>query len=243
MRVRGYAEGVPCWAEVATPDPVAAADFYGALFGWAYADGVFRLGGLAVAGLVESATPRWLTYLNGDDAAGLVDLAVDAGGELVRAPGATPGCAHSALVTDPSGATFGVWQRTGLAGAQLASEPGAICFSDLVTPDLPTAAAFYGKVFGWAAQPGELAPGWAYHDWLIGDRVVGGLVEAPGEPAQWRTTIEVADLNAVRDRCLAEHGTVVLQPMEVTVGRYARFADRHGAMFGVIELEPELRAV
>jgi uncharacterized protein len=242
VRVRGYAEGVPCWAEVATPDPVVAAGFYGALFGWAYEDGVFRLRGLAVAGLVESESARWLTYLAGDDLAGLVDLAVDAGGELVRTPVPASGYGRCALVADPSGAPFGVWQRGGLAGAQLASEPGTICFSDLATPDLSTAAAFYGKVFGWAAQPGELAPGWAYHDWLMGDRVVGGLVEVEGEPAQWRTTIEVADLDTVRDRCLDRHGSVVQEPTPVTVGRYARLADPYGATFGVIELEPELRA-
>ena len=43
MRVRGYAEGVPCWAELESSDPGGAAAFYRELFGWRYdPDGVFR---------------------------------------------------------------------------------------------------------------------------------------------------------------------------------------------------------
>ncbi len=29
-----YAPGTPCWVDLATPDVEAAAEFYGALFGW-----------------------------------------------------------------------------------------------------------------------------------------------------------------------------------------------------------------
>ena len=30
----GYIPGVPCWVDVSEPDPEAAVDFYGGLFGW-----------------------------------------------------------------------------------------------------------------------------------------------------------------------------------------------------------------
>ena len=30
----GYIAGVPCWVDTNQPDPDAAAEFYGALFGW-----------------------------------------------------------------------------------------------------------------------------------------------------------------------------------------------------------------
>jgi uncharacterized protein len=246
VRVRGYAEGVPCWAELRTSDPGAAAGFYRELFGWRYdpVDGVFRLRGYVVAGLVAAAEypAGWLTYLAGDDLDGLAGLAVDSGGALVQAARAVPARGRSAVVADPAGATFGIWQHAGFAGAQIGSEPGTMCFTELVTPDVSGAAAFYGKVFGWSAQPSELALGREYLDWLLGDRVVAGLVDAPaGEPAQWRTTVEVADLDEVRGRCLDRYGRVELEPIEVSVGRYARLADPYGAVFGVIELIPELR--
>ena len=34
----GYIAGVPCWIDTTQPDPDAAAEFYGALFGWELED-------------------------------------------------------------------------------------------------------------------------------------------------------------------------------------------------------------
>lgn len=244
MRVRGYAEGVPCWAELESSDPGGAAAFYRELFGWRYdPDGVFRRDGLAVAGL-RPGTAGWLTYLAGDDLAGLVGQAVDSGGEILRPPTEVPGRGRSALLADTSGAAFGIWQRTGFPGAQLSSEPGTVCFSDLVTPDVGAAGSFYGKVFGWSAQPGGIAPGSESYDWLLGEWIVGGLTEAPAQTtARWRITVEVADLSATLRRCRELDGRVEAEPFGVAVGRYAGLVDPYGAAFGVIELIPELRGV
>ena len=78
MRVRGYAQGMPCWAELVTSDPSAVAEFYRDLLGWRYdpADQVFRLRGAAVAGLVPSRgqPAGWVTYIACDDLAELTGL-------------------------------------------------------------------------------------------------------------------------------------------------------------------------
>src|SRR5262245_13914771 len=34
----GYIPGVPCWVDVSEPDPEAALEFYGSLFGWVFED-------------------------------------------------------------------------------------------------------------------------------------------------------------------------------------------------------------
>ena len=57
----GYPPGVPCWIDVAEPDPTAAAAFYADLFGWSFEDHrsetpdaayrVARLAGRAVAAI------------------------------------------------------------------------------------------------------------------------------------------------------------------------------------------------
>jgi predicted enzyme related to lactoylglutathione lyase len=242
VRVRGYAEGVLCWAELESSDPGGAATFYRELFGWRYdPDGVFRRDGLAVAGL-RAGTAGWLAYLAGDDLGGLVDQAVDSGGEILRQPVEVPGRGRSALLADTSGAAFGIWQRTGFPGAQLGSEPGTVCFGELATPDVGAAGAFYGKVFGWTAQPGDMVPGSEYYDWLLGEWIVGGMIEsAAGTTAHWRITIEVAELSDTLLRCRDLGGRVEIEPFDVAVGRYARIVDPYGAGFGVIELIPELR--
>lgn len=34
----GYIAGAPCWVDASEPDPEAAVDFYGGLFGWEFED-------------------------------------------------------------------------------------------------------------------------------------------------------------------------------------------------------------
>ena len=34
----GYIPGVPCWVDTSQPDPDAAPDFYGGVFGWEFED-------------------------------------------------------------------------------------------------------------------------------------------------------------------------------------------------------------
>jgi predicted enzyme related to lactoylglutathione lyase len=244
VRIRGYAEGTPCWAELSTPDPDAASAFYHGLFGWLLDDGVFRLGGLAVAGLRAGPAPgAWLTYLATDDVAGLGKLVVDGGGEVLAAPAEVGDRGRSALFRDAGGAVFGGWQRGTLAGAQIAAEPDTVCWSDLVG-DERAMAEFYGTIFGWTVQPGALAPDREYRDLAVHGRVVAGLVPLPPEraaQAHWATTIEVIDRAATVQRCLDLGGRVMLGSVNVPPGGYARLADPLGASFGVIELIPHLR--
>jgi predicted enzyme related to lactoylglutathione lyase len=248
--VRGYADGTPCWAQLGTPDIATSEAFYRGLFGWcADADeGAFRLGGLAVAGLVAGNGPGsgpagWLTYVATERIDALPDLVSGGGGATVRAPEPLGTKARAALFTDPSGAVFGGWQRTGLPGAQLAGEPNTVCWSDLATGDEPGATTFYGKVFGWEAQPGEMADGMDYREWLSGGRVIGGIVPLRGAriPAHWRTAVEVACLDWTIQRCRDLGGRLGFGPIDVLVGRYAELVDPHGAAFGIVELIPELR--
>src|SRR2546430_488612 len=85
-----YPPGVPCWIDTAQPDPEAAVQFYGGLFGGEFEDQMpsdapgnyfmARLHGLGVAAIGSQPgetppTPVWNTYIavdNPDEAAGKV---------------------------------------------------------------------------------------------------------------------------------------------------------------------------
>ena len=89
----GYLPGVPCWVDVSSPDPEAAAEFYGGLFGWEFADAtapgasgkyfIARLRGRDVAAVgsqPEGGPPvaAWNTYVwvqSADDTASKVQAA------------------------------------------------------------------------------------------------------------------------------------------------------------------------
>lgn len=159
-----YIPGVPCWVDTSQPDPAAAAEFYGKLFGWELADtmppdapGAYfmaRLNGgdVAAVGSVPGGAPQmatWNTYVwvdSADETAGRVRAA---GGAVLAEPFDIFDSGRMAVFADPEGAVFGVWQAREHRGATVVNEPGSVNFNDLHTRDPERAKAFYGSVFGW----------------------------------------------------------------------------------------------
>ena len=161
----GYVHGVPCAVDTGQPDPQAAVDFYGGLFGWELEDVmppesesryfVARLRGLdvaAVGSITEGAPPvaTWRTYIWVDSADETTSKVRDAGGTVVMEPlDVEPNAGRIAVYTDPEGAEFRVWQAKENRGAQLVNEPGSFNLNRLNTRDVEGAKSFYGSVFGW----------------------------------------------------------------------------------------------
>jgi predicted enzyme related to lactoylglutathione lyase len=160
----GYPPGVPCWVDLAPPDPEAAVAFYRDLFGWQFEDRtpagsdrlylVAQVGGRAIAGVrsqPDGAPPAavWNTYIWVESADEATARARAAGGSVLIEPFDVQDAGRMSVCADPSDAVFGVWQAREHKGAQLVNEPGTWNFSELNTPDPNGAQAFYGAVFGW----------------------------------------------------------------------------------------------
>ncbi|MGI5246488.1 VOC family protein [Dactylosporangium sp. CA-139066] len=253
MRVRGYAPATPCWSVLSSGDPAAAAEFYCGLFGWTTEpteDGAttFLLHGLAVAGLAASPSGRsaWLTYISTADADATTATVAEAGGTVLQPPVDLAGRGRAALFSDPAGGVFGVWQRGRFAGAQVTNEPSSICWSETVTRDVPAAAAFYGKVFGWTEQEGTAVVEHEYHEWISANRVVGGLSPMgeqypPETPQHWRTIFTIDDCAGFVERAKALGGRVLAGPIDAGIGFAAQVMDPTGGSFLAIDLVPELR--
>ena len=159
-----YIPGVPCWIDTSQPDPDAAVDFYGGLFGWEFENvmppgsgGKYYLARLpggevaAVGSIPESAPPRamWDTYISVESADETASKVREAGGGVVKEPFDVMGSGRMAVLTDREGALFCVWQAKGFIGARVVNEPGSLNFNGLSTRDVEGAKAFYGSVFGW----------------------------------------------------------------------------------------------
>jgi predicted enzyme related to lactoylglutathione lyase len=186
----GYIPGVPCWVDASEPDPKAAVDFYGGLFGWQFEDvmqpssqgqyliargqaasssifdtsGALRSGDVAAVGSIRQATPptaTWNTYFWVDSADQTASKVRDAGGDVVTEPFDFINACRMAVFTDPQGAVFGVWEPKEHKGARLVNDPGSVVFNNLNTRDLEGARLFYGSVFQWQTGPiGGGAEGW-----------------------------------------------------------------------------------
>jgi hypothetical protein len=102
----GYITGVPCWVDTRQPDPDAAADFYGGLFGWEFEEAMSAgsPGRYPIARLRGGDVAAVSSQPSTDDPDATAATAADLGGTVVVAPVDAP---HSRLTVlrDPQGAT------------------------------------------------------------------------------------------------------------------------------------------
>jgi len=172
-----YIPGVPCFADTTQPDPAAAAEFYGGLFGWQFEETMpegspgsylmARLDGgvaAAISSSPEGASPAatWNTYVLVESADATAAAVREAGGKVLAEPFDVFDSGQMATFADPEGAVFSVWQAGSFGGADVVNAHGSVNFNDLYVRDVERAKAFYGAVFGWDALPMGPAGGmWA----------------------------------------------------------------------------------
>jgi predicted enzyme related to lactoylglutathione lyase len=255
-----YPHGVPCWIDTAQADPSSALDFYGALLGWEFVGPgampgdppgeyyVARLRGRDVAGISSQppgppSPPAWTTYVavkSADDAA---DRAREAGGTLLVEPFDAPPAGRMAVLSDPAGAMFCVWQAGDRRGAQIVNEPSAWAMSMLSTSDPDGAKAFYRAMFGWEAE--------AFGSEVTLFRLPGFVGGEPAQPvprdlvaamtpggaeASWGVDLWVEDADASAATASKLGGAVRVAPRDIPGFRNAVIADPQGAVLSVSQL-------
>jgi len=255
-----WPEGTPAWVELVTPDLGTAAAFYGEVLGWHVVparqyepNGTYGFGlvqGRPTAGIGAASTPVavWTTYFAVDSVEHCCSVVREHAGRVVSPPARVGSQGRSALVADPLGGVVGLWQAASHIGTQIVDEPGAVCWSELLTTCPATARDFYTKLFGHRHQP---APG--AEDYTMTapptpyGRAIAGIGPLPtGDPDAgwagslpfWMTFFAVDDVEETLRRVTTGGGTVLSGPRRSPYGRLAVCADPHGARFTVIRLPP-----
>jgi uncharacterized protein len=252
-----YPPGAHCWVDTLQREPLAALDFYGPLFGWEFSEPgpggyvVARLGGLDVAGigaLPAEGPAIWSTYVRVEDAGATVEAAQAAGGTLVVAPLDAAPAGSLAVLADPTGAAFCVWEPGEREGAQLVNEPNTWLMSSLHSPDPAAASAFYGAVFGWRAEslgPVTLfrLPGYvggqpdeqkaAQWQGMPRDIVAVMAPPDPQVPPHWNVNFRVDDADAIASRAAELGGGTMMAPTDGGGLRSAVLRDPQGAVFSI----------
>ena len=276
----GYIPGVPCWVDTTQPDPAAAAAFYFGLFGWelenvmpegsdsTYLVGRIRGGDVAaVSSQPEGAPPQavWNTYIWVDDVDETAAKAREAGGSVLIDPVDVGDAGRTAVLADPEGAAFCLWQAGTHRGARIVNEPGALNFNILNTRDPAAVKPFYNAVFGWTTLDlgsGEFWTLAAYGDYLeeltpgtrqrtaeLGaagfEDVVAAITQiADADTApHWSVTFSSADADASAAKAVELGGTVVVPPVDAPYSRVIVLRDPGGATFAATAFVPENKDV
>ena len=245
-----YPEGVPCWTDLAATDVDAAATFYSALFGWELekvetGTTPYRMAlqkGLPAAGIGAAPDEQpfsvWTTYFAVDDADAAVDRAKEAGGTALVEPFDVTDAGRMAILSDPTGAMFGIWQAGTHFGAAIVNEHGGLNWNELISDDLPTALPFYERMLGFTHKTSQGLSG-PYTTLSIGDRAVAGAMPPPAEgiPNNWGVYFAVENATDAMEAARENGGQILFGPMEIAeVGTFVGITDPTGANFTVIEL-------
>jgi predicted enzyme related to lactoylglutathione lyase len=244
--------GTHSWADLSTSDLEAALDLYPDLFGWevekqdipggVYA--MFRLNGKDVAAAStlqeeqkqQGIPPHWNIYITVEDAEQSAKKAEAAGGTIVVPSFDVMGLGNMAVIADPTGAIFNVWEPKANIGAQIIGDPNTISWTELLTSDTDKAGAFYAEVFGYTLTP--FGPDGGYTVFSQDDAQVAGMMKVPADqmPPNWGIYFAVQDVDGIVQKTKAAGGQAYLEPQDMPeVGRVAVLADPQGAAFGVIK--------
>ena len=250
-----YRPGTFSWADLAAHDPQAAERFYTALFGWTARhdrfgpgeDDVYvmlRKDGRDAAALyrmdetqrAQGIPSTWLSYVTVDDAARSAERARELGGTVVSDAFDVMDYGRMALIADPGGALFALWQPGAHVGAGVKDEPGAMCWNELATGDTARAAEFYGGLFGWTAQAFEGSE-MPYTVFMNGEAQAGGMYALTPEidmPPGWTPYFATDDADGTARRAQELGGEVLMGPQDISIGRFALLRDPQGAVFYVM---------
>jgi uncharacterized protein len=257
-----YKPGTFCWVELGTSDDEAAKKFYTQLFDWDYVDnpmgehGVYtmlKLNGKDVGGLyklmpdmvAQGVPPHWLSYVSVDSADESAAKAKELGATLLQEPFDVFTIGRMAVVKDPTGAVFALWQAKDHKGSGIYNVPGSFCWNELGTTDMKAAGDFYASLFGWGKDEMSGGP-IEYTMFKNGDRGAGGMYGITPEmgpiPPHWLVYFAVDDCDA-RLQKATELGATVMKPADDIpgIGRFAILIDPQGAAFAIIKLDsPDL---
>ena len=254
-----HAPGTFCWPELSTKDQAGAEKFYPALFGWTtrmtpmgpdshYT--IFEKDGEAVAAaaqmdkaVAQQGVPsHWLSYVSTANVDESIEKAKALGGTLVVGPFDVMEYGRMAVLTDPTGATFALWQAYQNPGVTRLNEDDSLVWTELMTGDTAKAGTFYKGLFGWGTEkfPGPMD----YTLWKRGSESAGGMMaltkEMHGVPPHWMVYYGVSDVDAVVAKATSLGATIIRPAWDTPgVGRIAILKDPAGAAFAIIKGDPD----
>ncbi len=257
--IESHNPGALTWLELATSDQNAAKSFYSTLFGWGIDDqdmgpaGVYTMftveGRNVAAAYTQSpqeaamVPPHWNLYIAVENADASAAKAVELGGTVVMGPFNAGEFGRMAVLVDPTGAAFCIWQAITNHGIGLSGVEGTLCWADVFAGHGESAeakaATFYSALFGYEIVPGD----GGYTHLKNGSEMIGGIQASahvpPGVPPHWLAYILVGDCAVVTGKAAGLGAAVILPPMEIEkTGFMSVIKDPQGAMIALFQPFP-----
>ncbi len=243
------------WGDLVTADVAAAADFYGAVFGWTFEtyggaddNDTYTLAladGLPIGGMVydqrakkgSTLAARWIGLISVTDLKAATAAVTQGGGKVVYQPVMLGERGETAVYQDPEGVVFGVVNSRNGDPLDYAGDLNEWYWVDLWTADVEKAAQFYRAVVGYETVPIAADGPRSGLRLVSGGFARGGIMQKRSKETSstWLPYIRVADVNASVDKARAAGGKVLLQPVAMSLATVAIVADPTGAPVGIVQ--------
>jgi predicted enzyme related to lactoylglutathione lyase len=253
-----HAPGTFSWPELATTDQKAGVAFYKALFGWDVKEqpigptevySMFQVRGKPVgAASTQQAQerqlgvpPHWNSYVTVANVDESAKKAASLGGKVFMPPFDVMDAGRMAVLQDPTGAVFEIWQANRSIGAEILNEPGALCWTELTTTDTKAAEKFYTGLFGWTPKHSAAGAPMEYTEFSVNGQPSIGMMAKPAEmpahiPSYWMPYFQVANCDASSAKVKELGGSIMVGPQDIpNTGRFAIASDPQRAMFAVFQ--------
>jgi len=253
-----HAPGTFSWPELATTDQKGGAAFYRDLFGWSVNDQpmgpdefytMFEMRGRPVGAAYtmrpeerqHGAPPHWNSYVTVASADESTKRATELGGTVLAPPFDVMDVGRMAILQDPTGAVFEVWEPKKHIGAQILNEPGALCWTELTTSDTKAAETFYTGLFGWTPKHSAPSAGMDYTEFSVGGTPSIGMMAKPKDmpahiPSYWMPYFQVTSVDSSASKAKELGGKVMVPPQDIPdAGRFSILVDPQGAVFAVFQ--------
>lgn len=238
------------WFEYVSQDARKAQGFFGELFGWstkavplpegsytmiAASDGN-TIGGYA-PGPAGQKEAGWLPYLQVQSVADISEKLKKAGGSVMKPAFKVGDIATMAVVMDPQGAGFALWQPV-KAEEPPAAAAGHFCWNELASKDPAASVKFYTQIGGFTTKSMDMGPGGTYHLLESDGKSRAGVMaqQMPNQPHTWLPYVQVANADQTADKAKRLGATIVVPPTQIpNVGRFSIFVDAQGAATGILQ--------
>ena len=252
-----HKEGTFSYADLQTSDLDAATSFYTGLFGWDVDDqpmgedpsDVYRMftrnGKIVCAASKQrpeqaeaGVPPMWNVYFTVSDVDLKAKEAEAAGGTVHAQPFDVFDAGRMAVVADPAGAFFCLWQAKDNIGSYVLKEPNTLTWPECGSTDPEKAKAFYAQLLGWTSEDQHMGPSDTYTVFSVHGEQLAGLMKSQMPMSYWAIYFSVEDCKGLTEKVRSAGGQILMDSDPIPgVGLVTVATDPQGAMFGMIEAE------
>jgi predicted enzyme related to lactoylglutathione lyase len=253
-----HTPGTFSWPELATTDQKGAVAFYRRLFDWDLNDqpmgptetySMFQVRGKEVGAAYtmrpeerqSGAPPHWNSYVTVNSVDDAVKKAQSLGANVLAPAFDVMDAGRMAILQDPTGAVFQVWEPKKHIGAKIMNEAGALCWTELTTSNTQAAETFYTRLFGWTPKHSGAGSPMEYTEFSVAGTPSIGMMPKPEQmpahvPSFWMPYFQVTSIDTSASKAKELGGKVMVGPNEIPgTGRFAVLTDPQGAAFAVYQ--------